>query len=127
MIDRSKPRDQVKKIDNPTGLIAKLRHMPGIDRRRAGSDRRRDRHLRHEDDEPDVLGVEPEQQLTVTTIGKDMIGRRASTRFAPTADGVVIGSGVADVLGTSWTTRSPFPAPPAAGPRPASSASSAPA
>src|SRR5947208_9468980 len=30
IVERAKPREQVKKIANPWGLIRKLKHMPGI-------------------------------------------------------------------------------------------------
>src|SRR5215470_2686223 len=30
ILDRTKPREQVKQIKNPTGLIRKLRSMPGV-------------------------------------------------------------------------------------------------
>lgn len=93
-----KPRDTVRKIDNPTGLLIKLQHMPGIV---AAS--------------PEVFGdviatygtktlnlnihgVEPDRQVKVTTIANDML-EGSLQRLGTTADGVVIGKGVSDSLG----------------------------
>jgi len=45
-----------------------------------------------------IMGVEPEEQLRVTTIGKDLL-EGAFSRLKTTADGVIIGRGVSDVLG----------------------------
>ena len=45
-----------------------------------------------------VHGVEPEQQSRVTTIGDDIL-EGSFTRLRTTADGIIIGKGVADVLG----------------------------
>jgi lipoprotein-releasing system permease protein len=45
-----------------------------------------------------IFGVEPERQLRVTTIGEDVV-RGSFDRLRTTADGIILGRGVADVLG----------------------------
>src|SRR3954462_11454917 len=72
-ISRTKPRENVKQIKNPTGLIAQLRRMPGIVAAAPevlggaiASYGTRNINMQ-------ILGIEPEQQQRVTTIGKDVI------------------------------------------------------
>jgi lipoprotein-releasing system permease protein len=98
VLDRAKPREEVKKISNPQGVIAKLRQLPGIvavapqvTGNVIASYGSRTMSLA-------ILGIEPEQQERVTTIGKDLI-EGSFARLRGTADGVVIGSGVSLVLG----------------------------
>ena len=75
-----------------------------------------------------IFGVEPERQLRVTTIGDERRSRATSPACRPTADGIILGRGVADVLGAERRRqRHRSPARPAAAPPPASSASSRPA
>ncbi len=98
VVEGVKPRDNVKKIKNPEGLIQQIRRLPGV-----------------VDATPTVsgdaiatygtktmglsmIGVDPIRQQTVTTIGKDVI-EGSFDRLKTAADGIVIGRGVADVLG----------------------------
>ncbi len=93
-----KPRDQVKKIKNPTGLIAALRRMPGIV---AVAPMVSDGVIAKYGTKTMNLvvdGVDPREQLRVTTIGDNVIAGSFG-RLKSTADGVVIGRGVSDVLG----------------------------
>src|SRR5207302_2675510 len=48
-----------------------------------------------------IMGIEPEQQTAATTIGNDVVegGADAFPRLRTTANGVIIGRGVSDVLG----------------------------
>src|SRR5205814_6708949 len=90
----------IEKIKNPTGLIATLRRMPGIEAvapqvtgdliATYGTKTRR----------LSCIGVEPDQTVAVTTIGTKMITGDFS-RLKTAADGVVLGRGVADVLGAN--------------------------
>ena len=47
-----------------------------------------------------VFGVEPERQVRVTTIGDNVIAG-SFARLRTTADGIILGRGVADVLGAN--------------------------
>jgi len=98
VVDGVKPRDQVKQIKNAAGLMRKLREMPGIS---AVAPVVNDGAIARYGTKTlniDVLGVEPEQQVRVTTIGTKLTVGDFS-RLKTAADGVVIGSGIADVLG----------------------------
>lgn len=93
-----KPRDTVRKINNPTGLLVKLQHMPGLVA--AAPEVFGDVIATYGTKtlNLNVFGIEPEQQVRVTTIGDDML-EGGFQRLRTTADGVVLGKGVADTLG----------------------------
>lgn len=98
IVDRTKPREQVKKIKNSEGLMRKLRHLPGIvavcpevTGDAIASYGTKTMTLA-------ILGVEPEQQQRVTTIGEKLLEGDFS-RLRSTADGVVVGRGVSLTLG----------------------------
>jgi lipoprotein-releasing system permease protein len=93
-----KPREVVKKIKNPVGLIATIRHMPGIIAAapQVSGDAiatfgTKTMHL-------NLFGVEPEQITATTTIGTKML-EGDFERLKKTGGGIVIGRGVADLLG----------------------------
>lgn len=93
-----KPRDTVRKIDNPTGLLLKLQHMPGI--LAAAPEVFGDVIATYgtKTINLNIHGIEPERQVKVTTIANDML-EGGLQRLGTTADGLVIGKGVADALG----------------------------
>jgi lipoprotein-releasing system permease protein len=97
-LERAKPREQVQKIESPINLVHKLEHMPGI----VGV-------------APEVygdviatygtktvnlslFGVDPDRQVRVTTIGNDLLDG-SFTDLRRTADGVILGKGIADTIG----------------------------
>ena len=93
-----KPRDTVRKIDNPVGLLYTLTRMPGIVAAAPqvfgdviASYGTKTMNL-------NVHGIEPERQVRVTTIGDDIL-EGSFNRLRTTADGIVIGKGVSDTLG----------------------------
>src|SRR5688572_26226972 len=98
VIERTKPREHVKQIKNPTGLIAQLRRMPGIvaaapevTGEAIGTFGTKNVNLQ-------IIGIEPEQQQRVTTIGEDVI-EGDFRRLRTVADGVILGAGLQKVLG----------------------------
>lgn len=93
-----KPRDTVRKIDNPTGLLLKLQHMPGI--LAAAPEVFGDVIATYgtKSINLNIHGIEPDRQVKVTTIANDML-EGSLQRLGTTADGVVIGKGVSDALG----------------------------
>jgi lipoprotein-releasing system permease protein len=97
-IERTKPRETVKQIKNPTGLIAQLRRMPGIVAAAPEVQGEAIASYGTRNINMQILGIEPEQQQRVTTIGKDVI-QGGFHRLRTSADGVVIGSGLQKVLG----------------------------
>jgi lipoprotein-releasing system permease protein len=98
VVEGIKPRDQVKKIKNPTGLIAQIRRMPGI--LAAAPQVSGDAIATYGTKTINlgILGVEPEQTTATTTIGTKLIAGDFG-RLKTSADGIVLGRGVADVLG----------------------------
>ena len=93
-----KPRETVKKIKNADGLMRKLRQIPGVVAvaPEVTGDAIATYGTKHMGIA--VLGVEPEEQTRVTTIHEDLLEGDFS-RLRTTADGVIIGRGVALVLG----------------------------
>ncbi|HSZ58281.1 MAG TPA: ABC transporter permease [Tepidisphaeraceae bacterium] len=93
-----KPRDTIRKIGNPTGLLETLQHMPGIVA--AAPEVFGDAIATYgtKTMNLNIHGIEPERQVRVTTIGDDVL-EGSFQRLRTTADGVVIGKGVADTLG----------------------------
>ena len=98
ILDRTKPREQVKQIKNPTGLIHTLRSMPGV--LAAAPEVTGDAIATYgtKTTNVSILGVEPEQQERATTIG-DKLLEGGFGRLRTAADGVVIGRGIALNLG----------------------------
>ncbi len=98
VVEGVKPRDTVRKIKNPTGLIATLRRMPGITGVAPMVTGEAISTYGTKTVNLAILGVDPDQQTAVTTIGDKVIAG-AFARLKTTAYGVVLGSGVADNLG----------------------------
>jgi lipoprotein-releasing system permease protein len=98
VLSRTKPREQVKKIRNAVGLLDKVRSLPGIvavapevTGDAIASFGTRTMPLV-------VLGVDPDEQQRVTTIGTKLT-EGSFNRLHGTADGVVLGRGIALMLG----------------------------
>jgi lipoprotein-releasing system permease protein len=97
-IEGVKPRDQVKKIKNPTGLIGTLRRIPHVVA--AAPIVKGDLIATYGTKTygMQLFGVDPKQQTVVTTIGQK-VTKGAFERLNTTADGIVLGRGVAQTLG----------------------------
>jgi lipoprotein-releasing system permease protein len=98
VVDRVKPRENVKRIKNPQGLAAKLRQMPGIvavapvvTGDAIATYGTKTMNLQ-------IEGVDPEAQQRVTTIGEKLLSGDFGKLYGA-ADGVIIGRGVAITLG----------------------------
>jgi lipoprotein-releasing system permease protein len=98
LIQRTKPREHVKQIKNPSGLIAQLRRMPGIVAAAPEVTGEAIGTFGTKNVNMQIFGIEPEQQQRVTTIGKDVI-EGDFRRLRTVADGVILGSGLQKVLG----------------------------
>ena len=94
VLEGIRPRDQIKQIKNPTGLMATLRHIPDIVA--AAPMVTGDAIATYGTKTYGfiVQGVEPEQQIVVTTIGDKMIAGDFQ-KLKTAADGIILGSGVA--------------------------------
>jgi lipoprotein-releasing system permease protein len=97
-LDRVKPRDQVKKIKNAYGLIQKIRSLHGIEAVAPEVTGDVIASYGTKTHNVVILGVDPTEQLKVTTIGDNLIAGDFQ-RLQSTADGLVIGSGISRMLG----------------------------
>lgn len=93
-----KPSEKIKKIKNAGGLIRQIRRLPGI--RDAAPVVRGDATITYgtKTYSVQVYGVEPERQVAVTTIG-EKVTDGAFERLKKTADGIVLGRGIAITIG----------------------------
>ncbi|MDB5332666.1 MAG: conserved rane protein of unknown function [Phycisphaerales bacterium] len=97
-VHRVKPREQVRKIDNPGGLLASLARMPGIVAAAPAVQGNVIATFGTKTLNLSINGIEPERQLRVTTIAGDVL-EGSFDRLRTTADGIIVGKGVADLLG----------------------------
>jgi lipoprotein-releasing system permease protein len=97
-LDGDKPRDQVKKIKNPSGLIASISRIPGVIAVAPMVQGEAIATYGTKTMNVAILGIEPEKQTRVTTIGTNVVSG-SFDRLKTVADGVVLGRGVAEVLG----------------------------
>jgi lipoprotein-releasing system permease protein len=97
-VEHTKPRETVKKIKNSAGLMAQLSRLHGIVAAAPEVEGDVIATYGTKTITASVIGIEPEKQLLVTTIGKDVV-QGNFTRLRTTADGVILGRGLADVLG----------------------------
>ncbi len=93
-----KPRETVKKIQNAAGLLATLDRLPGVVSVAPVVNGSAIATYGTKTLSLNIFGVEPERQVRVTTIGENVI-KGSFSRLRTTADGIVLGRGVADVLG----------------------------
>jgi lipoprotein-releasing system permease protein len=98
LVEGVKPQDRIKKIKNPTGLLAKLRRTPGIVAAAPMVTGDVIATYGTTTLTLGIYGVEPDEQVKVTTIGDKLIAGDFS-RLKTAANGIVIGSGVSDTLG----------------------------
>jgi len=93
-----KPKDKIRQIKNPGGLIAAVRRMPGVVE--AAPLVQGDITATYGTKTYSMLvhGVEPEREVKVTTIGTK-VNKGAFDRLKRTADGIVLGRGIAQTLG----------------------------
>lgn len=98
VVEGVKPRDNVKKIKNPEGLIRQIRRLPGVVDAAPVVSGDAIATYGTKTMGLAIFGVEPARQQSVTTIGKDLV-EGSFDRLKTAADGIVLGRGVADVLG----------------------------
>lgn len=98
VLEGSKPRDTIQKIKNPTGLMLRLRNMPGILAAAPVVNGDAIATYGTKTATAAIYGIDPQTHLQVTTIGKDLI-EGSFDRLSTTADGIVMGWGLASLLG----------------------------
>ena len=94
----TKPRETVKKIKNPGGILAKLRQLPGVEAASAVVRGSVIATYGTKTYNLEIYGVDPDQHTQVTTIGEQLL-MGSFDRLQTAGNGVVIGSGVARQLG----------------------------
>ena len=99
-LEGTKPREQTEKIRNARTLMKVLDSMPDVVAVAPMVNGNAIATYGTKTLSLNIFGVEPERQLRVTTIGENMI-EGDFARLRTTADGVILGRGVADVLGAS--------------------------
>lgn len=97
-LEGTKPRDTIEKIKNPTGLIIQLQQMPGIVAAAPVVSGDAIATYGTKTANASIYGIDPRQHLKVTTIGED-VTEGSFDRLETTADGIVMGWGLASVLG----------------------------
>jgi len=98
VLEGTKPREQVRKIKNPQGLLARIRGLDGVV---AAAPLVRGSVICTYGTRTvnvEIYGVEPEEQVKVTTIGAQLIAGEFS-RLKTVGNGVVLGSGIARAIG----------------------------
>lgn len=93
-----KPRETVKKIQNAAGLLATLDRLPGVMSVTPVVNGSAIATYGTKTFNVVIMGVDPERHLNTTTIGEDVVAG-SFNRLRSVADGVILGRGVADVLG----------------------------
>ena len=97
-LEGTKPRETPKKIKNSEGLMAKIRALPGVAAAAPEVTGEAIATYGTKHMNIAILGVNPEEQVKVTTIAEDLV-EGSFSRLRSTADGVILGRGVALVLG----------------------------
>ncbi|HRK29891.1 MAG TPA: ABC transporter permease [Tepidisphaeraceae bacterium] len=98
LVEGVKPREQVKKIKNHTGLIGKIRRMPGVTAAAPIVSGDAIATYGTKTYALAVQGVDPDQLIRATTIG-EKVTQGDFQKLKSTADGVLLGWGVAANLG----------------------------
>jgi lipoprotein-releasing system permease protein len=98
VLEGTKPRENVRKIKNPQGLLERIRSLEGVV---AAAPLVRGSVICTYGTRTvnlEIYGIEPEQQVQVTTIGTQLLSGDFS-RLKTVGNGVVLGSGVARAIG----------------------------
>ena len=97
-LEGDKPRNDVEKIKNPTGLLAAVRRMPGVLDAAPNVNGDVTCTFGTKTFPIQLIGCDPAKQTKVTTIGDDVV-EGSFDRIKTSANGVVLGRGVALTLG----------------------------
>ncbi|HEX8340528.1 MAG TPA: ABC transporter permease [Tepidisphaeraceae bacterium] len=97
-LDGPKPRDVVEKIKNSNGLMLQLETMPGIVAAAPVVTGDAIASYGTKTANVAVSGIDPRRYLKVTTIGTN-VKEGSFDRLDTTADGIILGSGIAQLLG----------------------------
>lgn len=93
-----KPQDKVKKIRNPHRLLQVIRSLPGVLAAAPNVTGNLTLTYGSKTTGLECIGIDPREQLRVTSIG-DKIVEGSFERLDSTADGILLGDGVARIIG----------------------------
>lgn len=98
---REKPQDKVAKIRNPERMIAAIRQLPGVLAAAPTVNGNAVAIYGSKQMAVEVIGIDPASQLRVTTIGAKLIegSEHGFERLNSTANGILLGDGIARLLG----------------------------
>jgi lipoprotein-releasing system permease protein len=101
---REKPQDKVAKIRNPEKLVETIRALPGVLAAAPTVNGNAVAIYGAKQMAIEIIGIEPRAQLRVTTIGQKLIegSEHGFERLNSTANGVLLGDGVARLLGAKF-------------------------
>jgi lipoprotein-releasing system permease protein len=99
-VEGTKPRETVKKIRNARGLLAMLDRMPGVVAAAPVVNGNAIATYGTKTIPLTIFGVDPERHTKVTTIAEDLVAG-SFDRLRTTGDGIILGRGVADVIGAN--------------------------
>lgn len=95
-----KPQDKVKKIRNPHRLLQTIRSLPGVLAAAPNVTGNLTLSYGSKTTGLECIGIDPREQLRVTSIG-DKIVIGSFERLESTADGILLGDGVARIIGAT--------------------------
>ncbi len=98
VLEGTKPRDRIEQIKHPTGLMAALRRMPQVVEAAPIVTGDVTAVYGTKTYGMVVYGVDPDSQLKVTTIGDNLVSG-SFDRLKTTANGIILGRGIALTLG----------------------------
>ena len=98
VVEGVKPRETVKKIQNANNLLMALERLPHIEAAAPVVNGNAIATYGTKTMNLVIMGVDPERQTRVTTIGENVIAGDFG-RLRSVADGIILGRGVADVIG----------------------------
>jgi lipoprotein-releasing system permease protein len=98
VLEGAKPRETIKQIKNSVGIVEQLRRMPGVSGASRVVQGEAIAKFGTKDWNLVLYGIDPEAHLQVTTLG-DNVTAGSLDRLSRTANGLALGSGVAENLG----------------------------
>ena len=98
---RQKPQDKVAKIRNPEKVMRMIRALPGVTAAAPTVNGNLVIAYGNKETAVEVIGIEPREQIRVTSIGQKLVegSEGGFDRLYKTANGIILGDGVARTIG----------------------------
>lgn len=100
---REKPQDKVAKIRNPEKLVHVIRNLPGVLAAAPTVNGNAVAVYGAKQMAMEIIGIEPREQVRVTSIGEKLVegSEQGFKRLNSTANGILLGDGLARLLGAN--------------------------